>query len=90
MKINQLGQTGILVSELCFGTLVMGPLQANLSIQDGSELLSFAFDLGINFFDMITPTLGEEPLFISRDLICYSKLSISGPLRSIGSCQRTR
>lgn len=51
MRINQLGQTGIFVSELCFGTLVMSPLQANLTIQEGSKLLSFAFDLGVNFFD---------------------------------------
>ncbi|MDD4663276.1 MAG: aldo/keto reductase [Caldisericia bacterium] len=51
MNVNPLGCTGIPVSELCFGTLVIGPLQANLSIQDGSELLAYSLDLGINFFD---------------------------------------
>lgn len=51
MKLNLLGKTGLQVSEICFGTLVMGPLQANLSVQEGSDLIAYALDLGINFFD---------------------------------------
>ena len=51
MKYNPLGKTGIVVSELAFGTLVMGPLQANLEISRGQQLLEHAIDLGITFFD---------------------------------------
>lgn len=51
MKHNLLGNTGILVSELCFGTLVMGPLQANLDSSRGQHLLEYAFDHGITLFD---------------------------------------
>jgi len=46
-----LGGTGIEVSRVCFGTLTMGPLQRNMTIQSGAELISFALDRGINFFD---------------------------------------
>jgi uncharacterized protein len=51
VKYNPLGHTRIIVSELSFGTLVMGPLQANLDISFGQHLLEQAFDLGITFFD---------------------------------------
>lgn len=51
MQKVQLGSTGIEVSRLCFGTLTMGPLQRNLSVQEGARLLSRAFDLGVNFLD---------------------------------------
>ncbi len=46
-----LGKTGISVSRLCFGTLTFGPLQANLSPERAAELISYAFERGINFFD---------------------------------------
>ena len=42
---------GIQVSRLCFGTLTMGPLQRNLSPQQGGELLVHAARLGVNFLD---------------------------------------
>jgi len=46
-----LGRTGLLVSNLCFGTLTMSPCQANLSLEEGSELLREAFERGVNFWD---------------------------------------
>ena len=39
------------VSKLCFGTLTMGPLQANKSHEEGGELLLHGFRNGINFLD---------------------------------------
>ena len=51
MQYHRLGNTDILVSELCFGTLTMGPLQRNLSVKDGAELLELAFSRGVNFLD---------------------------------------
>lgn len=46
-----LGKTDLLVSRLCFGTLTLGPLQANLPLEAGAELLIEALDKGINFWD---------------------------------------
>lgn len=46
-----LGNTGIEVTKLCFGALPIGPLQKNLSIEEGSEVISYALDNGINFID---------------------------------------
>jgi len=39
------------VSKLCFGSLTVGPLQANLPIEEGAEVISQAFDRGVNFID---------------------------------------
>ncbi len=46
-----LGSSGLKVSELCFGTLPMSPLQANLALEEGAELLAEAFFRGIVFWD---------------------------------------
>jgi len=51
MEYNLLGDTGIKVSKLCFGGLTVGPLQANLSPKAGGEIISHAFDCGVNFID---------------------------------------
>ena len=46
-----LGKTGILVPPLCFGTLTVSPLQANLPHEAAGELLAYAFEQGITFLD---------------------------------------
>ena len=51
MEYRELGATGLRVSRLCYGTLTLGPLQAKLPVREGAELLSAAFDRGINFLD---------------------------------------
>ena len=51
MKYVSLGKTGIKVSEMCVGSLTVGPLQADLSIHDGAAVLVSAVEAGINFFD---------------------------------------
>src|SRR5690554_6223010 len=51
LEYRYLGQTGLLVSRLCFGSLTMGPMQANLSVQTGGRLLEAAFAMGVNFID---------------------------------------
>ena len=51
MQRRELGKTGISVSRLCFGTLVMGPLQRSLSPDAGGSLLAEAYRAGINFID---------------------------------------
>jgi len=42
---------GIEVSKLCFGTLTLGPLQKNMTVEEGAELLAHAYSKGVNFFD---------------------------------------
>ncbi len=51
MEYFTLGNTGLRVSGLCFGVLPMGPLQANLSIEDGGSLILEGLNRGINFID---------------------------------------
>ncbi|NLE25799.1 MAG: aldo/keto reductase, partial [Clostridiaceae bacterium] len=51
MEYRELGHTGLMVSRLCFGGLVIGPLQKNLSVEEGGEVIAEAFRLGVNFID---------------------------------------
>lgn len=46
-----LGQTDFQVSKICFGSLTIGPLQANLTLLKGAEVIKAALDQGINFID---------------------------------------
>jgi len=51
MKKCFLGKTGIKVTEMCFGALPIGPLQANISVEKGAKLIRAALEGGINFID---------------------------------------
>lgn len=51
MDYRRLGSTGIKVSRMCFGVLTIGPLQANLSVDDGANVLRYALERGVNFMD---------------------------------------
>jgi len=51
MKKYSLGKTGIMVTEMCFGALPIGPLQANISVEKGAKLIRTALEKGINFID---------------------------------------
>jgi len=51
LKLNSLGKTGLIVSRLCFGTLTVGPLQADLSPEEGGRLIAAALEAGVNFID---------------------------------------
>lgn len=51
MDYRYLGKTGIKVSRLCFGSLTLGPLQANLPLLEGVKVLETAFENGVNFVD---------------------------------------
>ena len=51
MRKVALGDTGIRVSRLSFGTAFMGPLSDHLSPQEGATLLLRALDQGISFWD---------------------------------------
>jgi len=51
MKKNLLGSTGLAVSELCLGVLPLGPLQANISVQESAAIIRRALEEGVNFLD---------------------------------------
>ncbi|MGI6108794.1 MAG: aldo/keto reductase [Eubacteriaceae bacterium] len=77
MKMKTLGKTNIRVSEICFGTLTVGPLQRALSIQDGLRVMQEAVEHGINFFDTAdlynTYDYLRELLKIKNDAVICTK-----------------
>jgi aryl-alcohol dehydrogenase-like predicted oxidoreductase len=46
-----LGSTGLTVTRLGFGTLPLGPMQANLPAAQGAALIRYALEHGVNFLD---------------------------------------
>jgi aryl-alcohol dehydrogenase-like predicted oxidoreductase len=56
MKYNFLANTGVLVSEVCLGTMTFGgngywEAIGKLQLEEGTALVKMAFDSGINFYD---------------------------------------
>jgi aryl-alcohol dehydrogenase-like predicted oxidoreductase len=56
MNYRQLGKSGLLVSELCFGTMSFGgsgywKVVGNLDYQNSKRLVDIAIAAGVNFFD---------------------------------------
>ena len=51
MEYVQLGKTGITVSRLCFGALVIGPLQKNMPVKEGAAVIRAALEMGVSFID---------------------------------------
>ena len=51
MEYGKLGNAGITVSKLAFGTLTMGPLQRDITVAEGAPLIREALERGITFVD---------------------------------------
>lgn len=51
MRYINLGKTDIKVSELGFGALTIGYMQADLPLDEGAEVIRHALSLGVNFID---------------------------------------
>ncbi|MDP4093248.1 MAG: aldo/keto reductase [Bacillota bacterium] len=51
MEYIKLGKSGLTVSRLCFGALIIGPLQANLSVEEGAGVIAKALESGVSFID---------------------------------------
>ncbi|MBR3298267.1 MAG: aldo/keto reductase [Clostridia bacterium] len=77
MILNKLGNTGIEVSRLCFGSLTMGPFQRDLTPAQGAELFECAFSHGVNFVDTAeiygTYPHVREAARLKPDLVVCSK-----------------
>ncbi len=95
---NNLGNTNIKVSSLCFGTLTVSPLQCNYTVKAAAEIFCHAIDSGINFFDTAAlygtyPPL-KEAVKYKKDIViatkdyCYdtkaAQKSIDNALKEIG------
>lgn len=74
---HRLGNTGIEVSKLCFGSLTMGPFQRDLTPAEGAELFERAFSHGVNFVDTAeiygTYPHVREAVKLKPDLVVCSK-----------------
>jgi predicted aldo/keto reductase-like oxidoreductase len=51
LKLNPLGQTGLMVTQLAMGVLPIGPAQLNVPLAEGRKVVAAALDGGINFVD---------------------------------------
>ncbi len=51
MQYRVLGESGLKVSHLCFGSLTLGALQRNYSTEYGASLIRHALENGVNFID---------------------------------------
>lgn len=51
MQSVRLGQTGLDIAPLVYGTLPLGPLQANLSPAEGGRLIRYALEAGVTLLD---------------------------------------
>ncbi len=90
MNKRELANTGINVSEICFGTLTLGPLQRNLPVEEGIKVLLKAYEEGINFFDTAqmykTYPYLKKLLQVDKNLIICSRsydYSYEGLMKSL-------
>lgn len=51
MKYHSLGKTDIQISELCYGALPIGPLQADFPVDKAAEIIRYSLEQGVNFID---------------------------------------
>jgi len=78
MRMLELGNTKIVVSEMCVGTVPLGKMQADVPPDRGAEAISRAIDLGVNFIDTAQlyrtyPHVAHAIRGIEKDLVVASK-----------------
>ena len=71
MKEKMLGNTGIAVTGICYGALPIGPIQANLPVEEAAEVIRYSLEQGINFID--TAQRYRTYPHIRRALLGYQK-----------------
>ncbi len=98
MEYRKLGQSGLEVSRLCFGALTIGPLQRNLSAEEGGKIILRALELGVNFIDTaelyetyehirfaLRNWRGERPIIVATKSYAYTR---EGMLHSLEMAQK--
>ena len=74
MKKRKLGTTDLYVTPVAFGVLTMGGSQMDLPLQEGAELIRYAIDQGINFFDTaIGYQSGTSEQYLGRALRDFAR-----------------
>jgi len=76
MEYRELGRTGLTVSRIAFGTIPIKLRQ--ISVEEGAELLTAAYEHGINFFDLAEiygshPHMREALRHIREPVVIASK-----------------
>ena len=94
MKRCAFGNTGLEVSQICFGTLTIGSLQANLPIAEGAKVLEHAWELGINFFDTAElydsqVYIGALPAYIRQNAVIATKSYSETPEKMRASVEKS-
>ncbi len=85
MQQVALGNTGLQVSRLSFGTAFMGPLSDHLSAHEGAALLLQALDRGISFWDT-SEDYGTHPhVAYALRRIRREQVIVASKLRAPGS-----
>lgn len=51
MQEVKLGWNGPMVSEVCFGSLAVSPLQGRVTFDEGVDVMRYAFERGVNWLD---------------------------------------
>ena len=51
MKKNKLGNTDIFVTPIGLGVLTIGYTQLDLPLEEGAEIVKYAYEKGIRLFD---------------------------------------
>ena len=74
MKYAKIGTRDLWVSRLLFGTLTIGPLQKNLPVEEGAEIICHAARRGVTFFDT-AECYGTYP-YIKKALAVFPNLSV--------------
>ncbi|MDR0874817.1 MAG: aldo/keto reductase [Clostridiales Family XIII bacterium] len=93
MEKKQLGNTGLWVTPVGMGVLTVGRTQLDLPLADGAQLIRYALERGINFFDTAEyyetyPYIAAAPF---RDAVISSKSlarGAAGMSRAIEDCRR--
>ena len=72
MRMIEIGKTGLSVTELCHGTLILGPLQANMTPEEGGVALTKIED------DFWASKMGQK---LIRDRVerCFSEFIARAP-----------
>ncbi|MPW26304.1 aldo/keto reductase [Alkalibaculum sp. M08DMB] len=78
MIYNLLGTTGLKVSKICFGSLTLGPLQKNVTPEEGGKIIAYAMEHGVNFIDTANlyhnyPHIKNAAKYCERELIISTK-----------------
>ena len=74
MEYRFLGATNIKVSRLCFGSLTIGAMQSNLSVEEGAGIIAKAINMGVNFID--SAKLYNTYKYIKKAMLITNKYDI--------------